>query len=68
MPIFAGFDLRRGTGRLWAYDATGGRYEELEQTATGSGSLHAGTAIKVGYRHDMSRDEAVELACFALWQ
>jgi proteasome beta subunit len=36
--------------------------------ATGSGSLHAGTVVKVGYRPDMSRDEAVDLAVRALWE
>jgi proteasome beta subunit/proteasome alpha subunit len=48
VPIFAGFDERRGQGRLFSYDVTGGRYEERDQVATGSGSLHAGTVIKVG--------------------
>jgi len=28
----------------------------------------AGTVIKVGWRSDMSRDEAVTLACKALWE
>ncbi|MGI9643633.1 MAG: proteasome subunit beta, partial [Acidimicrobiia bacterium] len=28
VPIFAGFDVRRDTGRLFQYDVTGGRYEE----------------------------------------
>src|SRR5512138_4028353 len=50
VPIFAGYDERRGQGRLFSYDVTGGRYEERDQVATGSGSLHAGTVIKVGYR------------------
>src|SRR5512134_1013579 len=50
VPLFAGYDTRRGVGRLWAYDVTGGRYEEREYIATGSGSLHAGTVVKVGYR------------------
>ncbi len=68
VPIFAGYDLRRGTGRLWTYDVTGGRYEESAYVATGSGSLHAGTVIKVGFRDGMSRDEAVTLACRALWE
>ena len=54
VPLFAGYDLRRGHGRLWAYDVTGGRYEEREYVATGSGSLHAGTVIKVGYRHRLA--------------
>jgi len=68
VPIFAGYDLRREVGRLWAYDATGGRYEERDHVATGSGSLHAETVIKVRFRPDMSRDEAIDLAATALWE
>jgi proteasome beta subunit len=68
VPLFAGFDLRRQAGRLFAYDVTGGRYEEREYVATGSGSLHAGTVIKVGYRTDMTRDDAVDLAAQSLWE
>jgi proteasome beta subunit len=68
VPLFAGYDLRREMGRLWAYDVTGGRYEEREYVATGSGSLHAGTVIKVGYRRDMSADDAINLAARALWE
>ena len=68
VPLFAGFDVRRDVGRLWAYDVTGGRYEERDYIATGSGSLHAGTVIKVGYRPDMSRDDAIILACRSLWE
>lgn len=68
VPIFAGYDLRRGNGRLWDFDATGGRYEERDYVATGSGSLHAGTVIKVGWRDTLERDEAVNLAARALWE
>jgi proteasome beta subunit len=68
VPLFAGYDLRREVGRLFAYDVTGGRYEEREYVATGSGSLHAGTVIKVGYRTDMTRDEAIDLAVRSLWE
>ncbi|MBM3638263.1 MAG: proteasome subunit beta [Actinobacteria bacterium] len=68
VPIFGGFDLLDGTGRLWDYDVTGGRYEEREFVATGSGSLHAGTVVKVGWRTDMGRDAAVALACRSLWE
>ena len=67
VPLFAGYDLRRGTGRLFEYDVTGGRYEESEFAATGSGSLHAGTVIKMSYRPDLGRDEAVDLAISALF-
>jgi proteasome beta subunit len=68
VPIFAGYDERRTTGRLWDFDATGGRYEEKDYVATGSGSLHAGTVIKVGYRHAMNRDDAIDLAARSLWE
>jgi len=68
VPIFAGYDLRREVGRLWAFDITGGRYEEREYVATGSGSLHAGTVIKLGYREGIDRGTAVDLACRALWE
>nr|WP_041299839.1 proteasome subunit beta [Ilumatobacter coccineus] len=68
VPIFAGYDLRRETGRLWDFDATGGRYEERDFVATGSGSLHAGTVIKVGFSRDLDRDAAVDLAARSLWE
>jgi proteasome beta subunit len=68
VPLFAGFDLRREQGRLWAYDVTGGRYEEREYVATGSGSLHAGTVVKVGFRTGLSRDDAINLAARSLWE
>src|SRR5215204_4381552 len=68
VPIFAGFDERRGRGRLWDFDVTGGRYEEREYVATGSGSLHAGTVVKLGWRPDLDRDSAIDLACRALWE
>src|SRR5918992_1635987 len=49
VPLFAGFDVRRQSGRLFQYDVTGGRYEETNFATTGSGSLHAGTVIKMGW-------------------
>jgi proteasome beta subunit len=68
VPLFAGFDLRRGTGRLFEYDVTGGRYEESDFAATGSGSLHAGTVVKMGFRTALDRTDAVELAINSLFQ
>lgn len=68
VPLFAGFDTRRGTGRLFEYDVTGGRYEESDFAATGSGSLHAGTVIKIGYKPNLGRDATIELAINALFQ
>lgn len=68
VPIFAGYDLGRDTGRLFEYDITGGRYEEADYAATGSGSLHAETVIKVGFRRDMSEDDAITLLSESLFQ
>lgn len=68
LPIFAGYDLVRRTGRLWDFDITGGRYEEKDFVATGSGAGPASTVLKVGYRPDLSQDVAVDLACEALWE
>lgn len=68
VPIFAGYDLRRENGRLFTYDVTGGRYEEHDYVATGSGMLHAGTVIKIGWRDEMTRADAVALACRGLWE
>ena len=66
VPIFAGYDLRRRVGRLWKYDVTGGRYEEAEFEASGSGGLFARESLKKGWRPDLSRDEALRVALQAL--
>jgi proteasome beta subunit len=68
VPLFAGYDLRRGIGRIFTYDVTGGHYEEADFQATGSGGRDARTTIKLGYRELMPRDEAVELAVRALYE
>jgi proteasome beta subunit len=68
VPLFAGYDLARGTGRLFEFDVTGGRYEENDHASTGSGSLHAGTVVKLGWRPDLTREEAIDLALNALFQ
>jgi proteasome beta subunit len=67
VPLFAGFDTRRRQGRLFQYDVTGGRYEEANFATTGSGSLHAGTVIKLGYREQISREDTLDLAISALF-
>jgi len=68
VPLFAGYDVRRETGRLFEYDVTGGRYEESDFAATGSGSLHAGTVVKMGFRPSLDRTDAVELVINSLFQ
>ncbi|MHB8218746.1 MAG: proteasome subunit beta [Acidimicrobiales bacterium] len=68
VPLFAGFDLRRGSGRIFTYDVTGGHYEEADFQATGSGGRDARTTIKLGFRDGLTRNEAVELAVQALYE
>ena len=68
VPLFAGFDRARNLGRIWQYDITGGRYEERELAATGSGSLHASTVVKVARTAAMDRTTAVRLVVRALWE
>ena len=68
VPLFAGFDVRRGVGRIYTYDPTGGRYEETDFHADGSGGRDARTTVKLGWRPGLSREEAIELAVSALWQ
>ncbi|HID56944.1 TPA: proteasome subunit beta [Candidatus Poribacteria bacterium] len=67
IPIFAGYDLKRKEGRIFKYDLTGGRYEETEYYAIGSGGKDARATMKKLYRPDMERDEALRLAAEALW-
>ncbi len=62
VPLFAGFDARRNVGRVFSYDATGGKYEEADFQTNGSGGVHARNWIKAFWRDDMSRDEVVDLA------
>lgn len=68
VPIFAGYDMSRAAGRLFQYDVTGGRYEEYDHAATGSGSLHASTVVKMGWRDSLDADATVELALRALYE
>ncbi|MGI8983208.1 MAG: proteasome subunit beta [Acidimicrobiales bacterium] len=68
VPIYAGYDLRRRIGRIFKYDLTGGRYEEGDFHATGSGGRDARTTIKLGYREGLDRAEAIQLAVEGLYQ
>jgi proteasome beta subunit len=66
VPIFAGFDEKAGVGRLFKYDVTGGRYEETDYYAQGSGGKDARDSLKKRFRRDMPKDEAIRVAIEAL--
>lgn len=67
IPIFAGYDLAQQRGRIFKYDITGGRYEELEFHATGSGGKDARATLKRGFHAGLRREEALDLALQALY-
>jgi len=67
IPIFVGYDHRRGEGRIFKYDVTGGRYEESEYHSIGSGGKDARNTIREHYRKRLSEEEAVKLALLALY-
>jgi proteasome beta subunit len=66
VPIYAGYDDRRGQGRIFRYDVIGGRYEEIDFQATGSGSRDAKGSLKKRWRPGLPQEEAVEVAVEAL--
>jgi proteasome beta subunit len=67
VPLFAGYDLQRGNGRIFSYDVTGGRYEETAFHAVGSGSLFARGSLKKLYRDDFDHRQCVMAAVHALY-
>jgi len=67
VPLYAGYDTARGTGRIFNYDVTGGRYEEIDFQATGSGGRDARNTVKLGWRAQLPLEEGLDLAIRALW-
>lgn len=60
LPLFVGWDERAERGRLFSYDATGGRYEEQDFCAIGSGASFARGSLKK--MHDADADEFTAVA------
>ena len=58
VPLFAGWDEAAQEGRIFSYDATGGRYEEHAFFSVGSGSVFARGSLKKLYRPDLNAGEA----------
>ena len=67
IPIFAGYDLKENIGRIFKYDITGGRYEQVDYYAEGSGGKDARSALKKLYRPEMKSSEALHAVLHALW-
>jgi proteasome beta subunit len=67
VPLFAGWDELTEEGRIFSYDATGGRYEEHAYFSVGSGSVFARGSLKKLYRPDFNADEAALAVIQALY-
>ncbi len=67
VPLLGGYDVARGIGRIFSYDVTGGRYEEHDFYAVGSGSSFARGSLKKLFRRGASTDDAISAALQALY-
>jgi proteasome beta subunit len=67
VPLFAGYDTRHHTGRIFRYDVTGGRWEDEDFYATGSGGRDARGTLKKRYRHEMDAAASVDALVEALY-
>jgi proteasome beta subunit len=66
VPLFGGFDEAKNQGRLFYYDATGGRWEEQDYQATGSGAQSAKNSLKKTWRPGLDNASAIRVAVEAL--
>jgi proteasome beta subunit len=66
VPLFGGYDHRRNEGRIFYYDATGGRWEEDDYQTIGSGSQPAKNSLKKRWREGLTREDALRVAAEAL--
>jgi proteasome beta subunit len=67
VPLFAGWDVATEEGRIFSYDATGGRYEEHAFFSVGSGSTFARGSLKKLYRPDFDATGAATAVIQALY-
>ncbi|GAA1496325.1 proteasome subunit beta [Paeniglutamicibacter kerguelensis] len=67
VPLFAGYDTAKGSGRLFSFDITGGLYEEVEHHSIGSGSVFARGALKKLWQPSMDAVRAIRVAVEALY-
>jgi proteasome beta subunit len=67
VPLFAGYDLVRQSGRIFSYDVTGGRYEQDSFHTVGSGSVFARGSLKKLYREGSPLEDTVLALVQALY-
>lgn len=67
MPLYVGYDLKRTEGRIFKYDLAGGRYEESDYHAIGSGGKDARNTMREHFRRGLAEPDALKLALLALY-
>jgi proteasome beta subunit len=68
VPLLAGWDESHLQGRIFEYDGSGGCYERLDFATIGSGSPFAEGTLRLGFRENLHRDEALDLGALALYE
>ena len=68
LPLLAGWDDSHLTGRIFEYDGAGGCYERFDFASIGSGSPFAEGTLRLGFRDNLSREEALDLGALALYE
>jgi len=67
MPLYVGYDVKRSEGRIFKYDITGGRYEESDYHAIGSGGKDARNTMREHFQKNLPEPDALKLALMALY-
>ncbi|GAA4920392.1 proteasome subunit beta [Streptomonospora salina] len=67
LPLLVGYDTDRGLGRIFSYDAVGGRSEEHDYHTIGSGAVYARGSLKKLFGDDLAEEDAVRVALQALY-
>ncbi|MGQ0665712.1 MAG: proteasome subunit beta [Nitrospiraceae bacterium] len=67
MPLYVGYDVKRAEGRIFKYDITGGRYEESDYHAIGSGGKDARNTMREHFEKTLLEPDALRLALLALY-
>ena len=67
MPLYVGYDLKRAEGRIFKYDLAGGRYEESDYHAIGSGGKDARNTMREHFLKGLAEPDALKLGLLALY-
>lgn len=68
MPIFVGYNKQAKKSAIYSFDIAGGKYEEREYHAIGSGSLWAKNTIKNFYKSALNEEKALNLVVQSLYE